>query len=110
MLCRELALQKPLELIREAGGRAARPIDNPLAHTDDLTRVVNGVRILGLYALKTVTPIRLSADYSFDAIPVLALGGLQLWIRALTVLVLRIRERRPSALRRGTRTAPAPGD
>ncbi len=88
LLCRELALQKPLELIREAGGRAARPIDNPLAHTDDLTRVVNGVRILGLYALKTVAPIRLSADYSFDAIPVLSLGEFRIWIRALAVLVL----------------------
>ncbi|MEE8286844.1 MAG: efflux RND transporter permease subunit, partial [Gammaproteobacteria bacterium] len=32
------------------------------------------------------------------------------FLPALTVSVLRIRERRPTAWRRGTRTAPAPGD
>jgi tetratricopeptide (TPR) repeat protein len=57
-------------------------IDNPLTFTDDITRAVNAVRILGIYIAKTVAPIRLSADYSFDQVPALPLSSASLWVHA----------------------------
>jgi tetratricopeptide (TPR) repeat protein len=66
-------------------------VDNPLAFTDptpeatlegEITRAVNALRILGIYIAKTVAPVRLSADYSFDQVPVLPLPSPWLWLQA----------------------------
>ena len=45
-------------------------IDNPLAYADVLVRGLNGIHNLGQYLLLLVYPWPLSADYSFDQIPV----------------------------------------
>lgn len=45
-------------------------IDNPLAYADGVVRGLNGIRSLGQYLLLLVYPWPLSADYSFDQIPV----------------------------------------
>jgi tetratricopeptide (TPR) repeat protein len=63
-------------------------IDNPLNFTDWQTRMVNAVRLLGLYLWKTVVPIRLAADCSYNQIPVLPLNDPGLWLAASAVIAL----------------------
>lgn len=76
-------------------------IDNPLYLVDPITRALNAIRLLGLHAWKTVVPIHLSADYSYNQIPVLGLGDPQLWlsvavvIGGCVVLVVAFRNRSP---------------
>jgi len=60
--------------------------DNPLYFTDPFTRFLNALRLLGLSLAKIVFPVRLSADYSFNQIPVRGLGDPTLWITAFAVL------------------------
>ena len=44
-------------------------IDNPLAYTDTVVRILNAPAILIRYVLKMLYPWPLVADYSYDAIP-----------------------------------------
>ncbi|MBI4604712.1 MAG: hypothetical protein HY721_22350 [Planctomycetes bacterium] len=59
--------------------------DNPLIEADPVTRALNALRLLGLYAWKTVVPVRLSADHSYAEIPVLPLSSPLLWAQGLLV-------------------------
>ena len=55
------------------GGLAPVPIpfiDNPLAHLDGDARMLGAVKVAGLYLWLCVWPAALSADYSYNAIPV----------------------------------------
>ncbi len=76
------------------GGRFGRPlipkIDNPLAELPAFWRVVNALGVAGKYLALQVYPARLSADYSYNAIPVtydwflpllaaVCVAGLWLW-------------------------------
>jgi Flp pilus assembly protein TadD len=45
-------------------------LDNPLGVLPTGARLVGAVAVVGLYALRLVVPLRLSADYSYDQIPV----------------------------------------
>lgn len=49
---------------------AAELLDNPLGLLPAGERVVGAVAVVGLYALRLVFPLWLSADYSYDQIPV----------------------------------------
>lgn len=44
---------------------------NPLAHVDAATRVWNGLTLVPLYAARTLLPVGQSADYSYNALPVM---------------------------------------
>ena len=44
-------------------------IDNPLAHADGYVRVLSAIKIAGLYLWLCLWPAKLSADYSYNAIP-----------------------------------------
>jgi len=44
-------------------------LDNPLGALPPLPRLFTATKVVGLYALRLVFPLRLSADYSFDQIP-----------------------------------------
>jgi tetratricopeptide (TPR) repeat protein len=47
-------------------------VDNPLAHASSLERVLTAVSILGKYATLIIYPMHLSADYSYNEIPVVS--------------------------------------
>lgn len=60
-------------------------VDNPLAFADAPSRIVNAVSLLGLYLEETILPyvrVGLSADYSYNQLPVLPLSSGLLWLRA----------------------------
>jgi len=61
-------------------------IDNPLHLADAPTRVLNAVKLLGLYILKILAPFTLAADYSYNEIPVLPLKDPVLWFWAVSVV------------------------
>jgi protein O-mannosyl-transferase len=44
-------------------------LDNPLGTLALLPRLLTAVKVIGLYALRLVFPLWLSADYSFDQVP-----------------------------------------
>jgi tetratricopeptide (TPR) repeat protein len=48
---------------------AVGPLDNPLAHTDTATRLRTAMIILWQYIEQLTVPLHLSADYSFNQIP-----------------------------------------
>jgi hypothetical protein len=48
---------------------AVGPLDNPLAHTDTATRLRTAMTILWQYIGQLTVPLHLSADYSFNQIP-----------------------------------------
>ena len=61
-------------------------IDNPLAHVDGSTRVFSALKVAGWYLWLCVWPSNLSADYSYNAIPLSSsaadlgiLGGMLAW-------------------------------
>ena len=58
-------------------------IDNPIAGASWIVARLTAVKTTGLYLWKLAWPARLSADYSFDAIP-LARGSVQDWLAWLT--------------------------
>ena len=76
-------------------------LDNPLAHVDAPTRILNALGLLGLYAYKTVVPLHLSADYSYNQISVLPVTSFRLWLQAggtVTVVIASVwffRKRNP---------------
>jgi tetratricopeptide (TPR) repeat protein len=45
------------------------PLDNPLAYVDSATRVRTAAIVLADYASLLIAPLRLSADYSLDQVP-----------------------------------------
>ncbi|MBT5830164.1 MAG: tetratricopeptide repeat protein, partial [Candidatus Latescibacteria bacterium] len=47
-------------------------IDNPLAHVDDWERWLNALSIIWRYGFLMLWPVGLSADYSFQAIPIIS--------------------------------------
>lgn len=55
-------------------------LDNPLAFADTMTRWLNAPALMARYLLLVVLPWPLSADYSYDAIPVIAVGDLSAWL------------------------------
>jgi tetratricopeptide (TPR) repeat protein len=61
-------------------------MDNPLAKVDPLTRSLNAIRLLGLYAVRTVAPIHLAGDHSFDQLPVLAIGDPRLILETVAAI------------------------
>lgn len=79
----------------------ATVIDNPLVAAPLDAGVLTAARMLAHGLWLTVWPSRLSADYSFDAIPLerglLSVGGLALLgLIALTVVLIARRDRRPA--------------
>ncbi|HVI92764.1 MAG TPA: tetratricopeptide repeat protein [Anaeromyxobacter sp.] len=75
--------------------------ENPLAHVDPFTRALNAVAVLGRGLLLTVLPARLSADYSWDAIPVLRSPLAPAFLLSLAALVALV-----AAAWRARRTRP----
>lgn len=76
-------------------------LDNPLAHVDTATRLRTATLVLWDYLAMLVAPVRLSADYSFNQVP-LALTWLEprFWIAAgllgsLATVALGLFRRRP---------------
>ena len=68
-----------------AAPSAAFPfVDNPLVGAGWWTARLTALKTAGMYVWKLVSPMRLSPDYSFDAIP-LARGSLDDWLAWLTV-------------------------
>jgi len=80
------------------------PIDNPMAQLDPVRRILTALWVQCLYLFKTVAPIRLSADYSYQEIPlVMSLGDGRAWagLALLTlagILVWRYKRLRPAVL------------
>ncbi len=64
------------------GSVTASVIDNALFSAPPLTRALNALHLLGLYAFRTVLPLHLSADHSFDQVPVRSAADLGLWLEA----------------------------
>jgi len=57
------------------------PLDNPLAVAGWLPRVLTALWVQLLYLAKTLVPLRLSADYSYDQIAIVAgAGDLRAWL------------------------------
>jgi tetratricopeptide (TPR) repeat protein len=78
---RQVALGDEIALVEEGRANLVHVIDNPLAPESCGTfqRVLNALRLVGLYAWKTAVPLHLSADYSYAQIPVLELTDPSLW-------------------------------
>jgi tetratricopeptide (TPR) repeat protein len=55
-------------------------LDNPLAFADTMTRWLNAPALAVRYLLLVVFPWPLSADYSYDAIPVIAAADVSAWL------------------------------
>jgi tetratricopeptide (TPR) repeat protein len=62
-------------------------VDNPIAGADFWTGRLTAIQVLARYLWLTVWPVKLSADYSYSAIP-LAHGSLQDWIAWVAVAVI----------------------
>lgn len=45
-------------------------VDNPLAHTDAVSRVWTSIGVLARYVVLVLAPLDLSVDYSYNAVPV----------------------------------------
>ena len=73
--------------VRAAGWQASF-VENPLTEADALTRVLNGITLVGRYLGKIVAPIELSVSYAQNAIPVLPLKSPLLWLAAAGVVGL----------------------
>jgi Flp pilus assembly protein TadD len=75
-------------------GNDADIIYNPLKYTNALSRFLTALKVLAMYVSKAVMPIHLSADYSFNQIPIIhtlahpgALAGLVMLGIACAALV-----------------------
>jgi len=81
-----------------------QPIDNPMAVLDPVRRILTALWVQCLYLFKTVAPIWLSGDYSYNEIPVvMSLGDGRAWVGlgALTLagfLAWRYARLRPAVL------------
>jgi len=80
------------------------PIDNPMALLDPARRVLSALWVQCLYIFKTVLPIWLSADYSYQQIPlVMSLDDGRAWaglglVAAAGLAAWRYRQLRPAVL------------
>jgi protein O-mannosyl-transferase len=82
-----LVLWKTVPAESGKGHVTASIIDNALFSAPWLTRALNAVHLLGLYAFRTVLPIHLAADHSFDQLPVRPAGDPILWLEAVAVVL-----------------------
>jgi protein O-mannosyl-transferase len=62
-------------------------VDNPIAGADFWTGRLTAIKVLARYLWLTVWPVKLSADYSYSAIP-LARGTLEDWIAWIAVAAI----------------------
>ena len=62
-------------------------VDNPIAGADFWTGRLTAIQVLARYLWLTIWPVKLSADYSYSAIP-LAHGSLQDWIAWIAVAAI----------------------
>jgi tetratricopeptide (TPR) repeat protein len=62
-------------------------VDNPIAGSDFWTGRLTAIKVLAHYLWLTVWPVKLSADYSYSAIP-LARGTLEDWIAWIAVAAI----------------------
>lgn len=67
----------------------ASHIYNPLKFTDPLTRFYSALKVMFLYIWKTIIPLHLSADYSFDQITLIK-SFLSPWVLSGVVLLALI--------------------
>jgi tetratricopeptide (TPR) repeat protein len=65
-------------------------VENPLAYSPLITRLLTSVKLLGLYFWKMVLPLHLSSDYSFNQIPMSTLGDPGFWLALGTVVALAL--------------------
>jgi Flp pilus assembly protein TadD len=85
-------------------GDVIAPLDNPMAQLDPVRRILTALWVQCLYLFKTVAPVWLSADYSYQEIPpVMSLGHGRAWagLALLTLagfLVWRYKRLRPAVL------------
>jgi tetratricopeptide (TPR) repeat protein len=61
-------------------------IHNPLVAEGNLTRLVNGARLVWHHAVRILEPFSLSADASFRELPVLAASSPWLWVQAAALV------------------------
>lgn len=64
------------------GAGATGFLDNPLAYADAVDRCINAPALGLRYLLLAVFPWPLSADYSYDAIPLLTVADAVIWVPA----------------------------
>jgi Tfp pilus assembly protein PilF len=62
-------------------------LDNPLATLAQPWRLMTALAVAGLYALRLVFPLWLSADYSYDQIPAVTSGADPRWLAGGLVLL-----------------------
>lgn len=75
-------------------------VENPLAHTGLLTRVMTATKVAGYYLWLVLWPVPLSADYSYNAIPLVTsffephmlLGALG-WLALCVLGIVAVRRR-----------------
>ena len=78
------------------------PIDNPTVTAGLLPRILTALWVQCLYVFKTIVPIRLSADYSYNQIPVVVgLDDPRAWAGLALVALVVILAVRRADLRRG---------
>ncbi|MBI4584776.1 MAG: tetratricopeptide repeat protein [Planctomycetes bacterium] len=85
LAARELVIHDMLAAIRAGRANIYAMIDNPLAAAALPVRILNAVLLLGLYVWKTLFPLYLSADYSYNQLPVLPLSSPMLHAYVLAV-------------------------
>ncbi|MBI4522543.1 MAG: tetratricopeptide repeat protein [Deltaproteobacteria bacterium] len=90
LLARDAALQTGTIF----DSRSVSFLDNPLAHVDSYTRILTAMKVAGKYLWLFVWPARLSADYSYNAIPLSTsvwepgvTGGFAAWIALFALAV-----------------------
>src|SRR5262249_55395966 len=89
-------------LVAGATGRAVIDVDNPLSHARGVARLLTPVRVFGEALRVLVFPRTLSADYSYDQIPLVttldpATIGCALALLGLALGALLLRRRAPVA-------------
>jgi tetratricopeptide (TPR) repeat protein len=78
--------------------------DNPLAHVPAAQRIATALVVLVEYLGLLLAPITLSADYSYNQIPIVtSFGDLRLWLAiavllGITSVVWRVRQRSPAMI------------
>ena len=71
------------------GAEGTRFVDNPLAHSGGLVRVLTATKVLGQYLWLLLVPDRLSADYSYNSIPLSgSIGDPGVLLSLLVLIVL----------------------
>jgi hypothetical protein len=87
LLCASLCLVLPVALRATLTGHldpgSIGFLDNPLAYAGVVTRWLNAPALAVRYLLIVIFPWPLSADYSFDAVPVIAVTDMSAWLPPL---------------------------